>query len=74
MTSRVTVGRPLGRTSASRRYGLRLKPQVRETIILRKGQPVKFNRVFGGAPGVGELTSTKQVSPLAIRKVIRLGK
>ena len=34
-----------------RRYGLLAKPEVRETVRLSKGFPVRLNRAVGGEPG-----------------------
>lgn len=72
MTSRAVPGRPPGPGLAQRRYGLPRQPQVRETIRLPKGHPTRFNKAFGGRPGTGEITSTKPLSPKAIRRVIPL--
>ncbi|MBM4305189.1 MAG: hypothetical protein FJ115_00045 [Deltaproteobacteria bacterium] len=72
MTSRASRGRPLSPEKAQRRYGLPTPPQVRETIHLPKGQPVRMNKSLGGSPGVGEITSTKPIPPKAIEKVIPL--
>jgi hypothetical protein len=57
MTSRATPGRPLSPGQAQRRYGLPRRSQVRETIRLPRGQPVRFNRAVGGVPGMGTTTS-----------------
>lgn len=72
MTSRGGAGRPLTPEQAQRRYGLPQKPEVRETVRLPKGQPTRTNRAIGGAPGVGETTSSKRVPPEAIKKVTPL--
>ncbi|MDI6755835.1 MAG: hypothetical protein QME78_15745 [Thermodesulfobacteriota bacterium] len=72
MTSRAVRGRPLSPEMAQKKYGLPQHPQVRETIRLPKGQPVRTNKSLGGAPGVGEITSPKQIPPKAIEKVIPL--
>jgi hypothetical protein len=72
MTSRGGAGRPLTPEHAQRRYGLPQKPEVRETVRLPKGQPTRSNRSIGGAPGVGETTSSKRVRPEAIKKVTPL--
>lgn len=71
MTSRGGPGRPLSRISAQKRYGLRRPPQVRETIRLPKGVPVRSAKALGGRPGVGELTSSKRLLPSAISNVVR---
>lgn len=72
MTGRGGSGRPLSSTEARRRYGLPQKPEVRETVRLPKGQPTRSNRAIGGAPGVGESTSSKRVPPEAIKNVVPL--
>lgn len=66
MTSAARPGRPLSAESAQRRYGLMDKPDVRETIRLQRGFLVRHNRVWGGDPGVGEITSSQKVPPRAI--------
>lgn len=63
-------GRPIGAAAAQKRYGLLGRPQVRETIRLPKGQPVRTAKALGGRPGVGELTSTKRLSPTAITNLV----
>ncbi len=72
MTGRGGPGRPLSAWQAQRRYGLPRRPQVRETIRLPQGQPVRSAKALGGRPGVGELTSPKPLPPTAIRKVVPL--
>jgi len=72
LTSRAGRGRPLSPGNAQRKYGLPERPQVRETIRLPKGQPVRTNKSLGGAPGVGEITSSKPIPPKAIEKVTPL--
>jgi hypothetical protein len=72
MTAHGGPGRPLSTVRAQKRYGLPAKPQVRETIRLPKGQLVRHNKVQGGTPGQGELTSPKRVSPSAVQKVVPL--
>ena len=63
MTAQTTRGRPPSPEAAQRRYGLPHKPEVRETWRLPAGTPVRSNKAFGGAPGVGELTSTRHLPP-----------
>jgi hypothetical protein len=63
MTAQASPGKPLHARAAQRRYGLPSRPEVRETIRLPQGQPVKSNKVVGGSPGVGEVTSTKRIPP-----------
>jgi hypothetical protein len=72
MTAQGGPGRPLSPNTAKRRYGLRQRPQVRETLRLPKGYPVRSAKAFGGQPGVGELTSPKSLPPTAIQKVVPL--
>ncbi|MEW8054177.1 MAG: hypothetical protein AB2796_02585 [Candidatus Thiodiazotropha sp.] len=73
MTVRARPGRPMSPENAQRRYGLAYRPRVRETIVLPKGFPVRHNKVVGGAPGVGELTSPKPVPATNIRRSVSLG-
>ncbi len=54
-TSHVSPGRPLSRTGAAARYGLRYEPDQRLTVTLPTGTIVKRNKVIGGAAGYGEL-------------------
>ena len=72
MTATAPSGRPLSPLSAKRRFGLQKAPTVRETVVLPKGFPVRHNKVPGGTPGVGEMTSSRSVPSSAIRKVIPL--
>lgn len=72
MTSGVTPGRAPGADATRRRYGLQQKPDVRMTIQLPAGQPLRSNKVLGGARGVGEITSSKALPPSAIRRVVPL--
>lgn len=74
LTARGTPGRPLSGVLAQRRYGLPQPPAVRETLRLPKGQFVRPNKVLGGAPGVGEITSPRRIPPTAITRVIPLHK
>ncbi len=72
MTSTGGPGRPLSAQAAQKRYGLPAKPQVRETLRLNANHAVKHNKALGGAPGYGELTSPKRISPNAIRRIVPL--
>ena len=72
MTSQATPGRPLSADHAQRAFGLPQKPRARETIRLNQGFPVRHGRVVGGAPGKGEITSPRRVSPTKITKVVPL--
>lgn len=73
LTSRALAGRPSSPGLAQRRYGLPRQPQVRETVRLPKSHPTRFNKVLGGRPGTGEITSTRPLSPKTIQKVLPLG-
>lgn len=72
MTATAPAGRPPSPATAQRRYGLNAPPTVRETVMLPKGFPARHNRVPGGSPGRGEITSSTEVPPSAIRKVTPL--
>ncbi len=72
MTASGGAGRPLSPRTAQGRYGLPRPPQVRETIRLGKGTPVRPARVLGGEPGRGELTSPRRIPPEAIRRITPL--
>ena len=74
MTARGAAGRPLSAGQAKSQYGLRRQPQVRETVRVPQGQPSRLNKVYGGKPGNGELTSTKRVPPKSVKKVVPLKK
>lgn len=71
MTSRGGPGRPLSPEVAMPRYGLPIRPEVRETILLPSGTLVRRNKVWRGRPGVGELTSPRRMRPSVIRRVLR---
>jgi hypothetical protein len=68
MTATGGPGRPLSPGSAQKRYGLPTPPGRRLKVVLPKGFPVRHNRVPGGQPGVGELTSNKRVPPRFVAK------
>jgi hypothetical protein len=72
MTTTAPAGRPPSPATAARQYGLRNAPGVRETVVLPKGFPVRHDKVPGGRPGVGEITSPKKVPPSAIKRVTPL--
>ena len=72
MTSNARRGRPPSPKTARDRYGLFDKPQVRQTIHLPAGHPVRRNKAIIGQPGWGELTSSRPVPPEAIRRVVPL--
>jgi hypothetical protein len=72
MTSRLRRGRPVSAGIAKQRYGLRRKPTVQMKVLVPKGQPVRKNKVIGGKPGYGELTSTKKIpgkNIISIKKI-----
>lgn len=72
MTSRAVRGRPPSSIRARSTYGLPQKPDVRERIHLKRGQPVRLNRALGGKPGKAEFTSPKRIPPGAIEEVVPL--
>lgn len=72
MTGRARPGRPPSPESARRRYGLPRTPQVRETIRLPRGFPVRENPVAGGARSAREVTSPWRVPPKAIQRMTPL--
>ncbi len=72
LTPRAARGRPLGPQSAQRRYGLPRPPQVRETVRLPAGQPVRHNKALGGEPGRGELTSPRALPKGSVIRVVPL--
>ena len=72
MTATAPGGKPPSPATATSRYGLQKPPSVRETIELPKGFPVRHNKVPGGRPGVGEITSQTRVPPQAIKKLTPL--
>lgn len=71
MTANGGPGRPLGAPAAQKRYGLPERPQVRETIRVPQGQPVRSAKALSGEPGVGEMTSTERIPPAAITNVVQ---
>lgn len=68
MTANASAGRPPSSATAMKSYGLNRQPTGRETIVLPKGQPVRTNKVLGGTPGRGEITSTRRVQAGAMKK------
>jgi len=70
MTAKIHPGRPLSAESAMRRFGLPAKPEVRETILIPRGQLIRSNKVVGGARGVGEITSPRRLPPEAIQRIV----
>jgi hypothetical protein len=63
----ISRGRALTSENARKRFGLAKRPDVRMTIELPGGHPVRRGKVIGGAPGVGEFTLGKPISPSAIK-------
>jgi hypothetical protein len=74
MTAIARPGRPLTAPAAKQRFGLLTAPQVRETIRLTKGVPVRHVRATAAGRGVWELTSPKRLPPKVIQKVTPLKK
>jgi hypothetical protein len=72
MTARSGPGRPLAGSTAQRRFGLPGRAGVRESILLPRGTPVRVNKALGGAPGMGEVTSTRRIPGSAIQRILRL--
>ena len=66
LTAQRTGSKPLSAYSAQRRYGLHLLPEVRETVLLPRGHPVRINKAWRGQPGVGEITSPQPLPRTAI--------
>jgi hypothetical protein len=73
LTSGVRPGRPPTPRTAQRRYGLPEPPEVRETVVIPKGHPVKVGKALGGTPGTGEVTSPISLPKEGITKVTPLG-
>lgn len=69
MTANARSGPPLTAESAQRRYGLPATPSARETIRLPANTPVRPNKVLGGSPGYGEITSPERIPPAAVLRV-----
>lgn len=72
LTSKAHRGRPLSAEAAQRRFGLPSRPEVRETVRLPAGHPVRHNKALGGAPGYGEITSPKPLPKGSVTKVVPL--
>ena len=71
-TPQLRPGRPLSSRQAWRRFGLPKAPTVRESVVLRRGTQVRFNKALNGRPGVGEITTVRRVPRQNIRTVVRL--
>jgi hypothetical protein len=69
MTTGTTPGRLPSPARAQERYGLARPPEVRMTIDLPRGHPVRQGKAIGGSPGVGEITSPARIPPGSIVKV-----
>jgi hypothetical protein len=72
MTARAGAGRPPLATTAQRQYGLPKAPQVRMSILLKPGMPVRHNKALAGEAGRGELTAPVVIRKEAIEKVVPL--
>jgi hypothetical protein len=71
-TARLRRGRPMSATNARRSLGLPHKPAVRESVVLPKGTPVRFNKAIGGRPGRGEITIVRRLPSTNIRSLMQL--
>jgi hypothetical protein len=71
-TARLRRGRPMSATNARRSFGLPRKPSVRESVLLRKGTQVRFNKAIHGRPGIGEITTVRRIPRESIRQIARL--
>lgn len=69
LTAGTHAGRLPSPERAQARYGLPARPEVRETVRLPAGHPVRATKALGGEPGVGEITSTHRLPPATIHKV-----
>ena len=72
MTSGVQKGRPLSAKTAKKRFGLAAHPEAKMTILLPKGLPVKKNKVIGGKPGFGEITSPAHLPRETILRIDKI--
>jgi hypothetical protein len=70
--SRARAGRPFASVKAGRTFGLPRRPTVRESVVLRRGTVVRFNKALGGRPGMGEITTLRRVPKENIRRIVRL--
>jgi len=71
LTSHSGPGRPSA-SLAQRRFGLPVRPTVREKVLLPKRTPVQMNKALGGKPGYGEIRLARRIKPENVRKVITL--
>ncbi len=74
MTAGARRSRPMSGQHTKQHCGLVRKPNVRETIQLPKGFPVRHNHATSAARGVRELTSPQPLPPQAFKKVVPLPK
>lgn len=73
VTSReLSAGRAPSGNTARETYGLRNPPEVREKIRLPEGTMVKFNKAYGGKPGMGEIVLAERLPPGVVEKSIPL--
>jgi hypothetical protein len=72
VTSRISPGRPLSAARAKTRYGLPVRPQVREKVLINKGLSVRVNKALGGERGVGEITVVKPTGKTAVQGMSKL--
>lgn len=72
MTSGVYSGRSPSPQTAQKRYGLPKPPEVRETVVIKKGTPVRRNKAIGGNPGMGEVTSQRKLPANSVKGVTPL--
>jgi hypothetical protein len=72
LTTRVRLGHPASAQETQRRFGLPIRPQVRERVLLKKGTAVRFNKALGGAPGVGEITIVRAAPQRTIKNIQRI--
>ena len=71
LTSHAAPGRPSAHL-AQQRFGLPVRPSVRETVVLPKGTTVQMNKSIGGRPGYGEIRLAQRVKPESIRRSVPL--
>ena len=67
LTAQRSGSKPLSACSAQWRFGLCELPEVRETIVLPKGTPVRINTAWRGL--AQEITSPQPLPPTAIIEV-----
>jgi len=64
--------KPLTANNAAIRLGLSKKPEVVERIEIPKGTSLHFNKVVGGKPGYGEITSPARLPRTFVRRILTL--